>query len=58
MQAGPTQFNRKMLFDQQKLILVLDNTTYHPESMMYSISQMKVVFLPKTTTSRRDVGII
>ena len=46
------RFNRKLLFKQRKAILFLDNATCHPESIVDSFSQMKIMFLPKNTTSR------
>ena len=55
------QFKRKLLFEQRKINLFLDNATYHPESMVDSFLQIKIVFLPKNTTSRIqpvDSGII
>ena len=44
------------------VILFLDNATYHPESMVDLLSQIKIIFLHKNTTSGRlqplDAGII
>ena len=54
-------FNRKLLFEQKKNILFLDNATCHLESMVDSFLQTKIIFLPKNTTSRLqplDAGII
>ena len=55
------RFNRELLFEQRKVILFLDNTTGHPESMVDSFSQIKIIFLPKNTTlllQPLDAGII
>ena len=43
---------RKLLFEQKKAILFLDNATYHLESMVDSFLQIKIIFLPKNRTSR------
>ena len=61
MLAVLKRFNRKLLFEQRKVILFLDNATCHPESMVDSFSQIKIIFLPKNTNSRLqplDAGII
>ena len=58
MQAVLTRFNRKLLLDQRKVVLILDNATCHPKSITDS---NKDFFLPKNTTSRLqplDAGII
>ena len=51
-----------VLFERKKEILFLYNATYHPESMVDLLSQIKIIFLHKNTTSRRlkplDAGII
>ena len=52
MQAVLTRFNRKLLLEQRKVVLILDNATCHPKSIIDSFSQIKIVFLPKNTTSR------
>ena len=46
------RFNRKLLFEQRKVILFLDNAPCHLESTLDSFSQIKIIFLPKSTTSR------
>ena len=41
--------------------MFLDKATCHPESMIDSLSQVKIIFLPKNTTSRLqplDAGVI
>ena len=61
MEAVLAPFNRKLIFEDRKVILFLDNATCHPESMIGKFSQIKIVFLPKNTTSRLqplDAGII
>ena len=60
MLAVLKRFNWKLLFEQRKVILFLDNPILHPESMVDSLSQIKIIFLPKNTTSRLqppDAGI-
>ena len=52
MQAVLTRFNRKLLLEQRKVVLILDNATCHPKSIIDSFSQIKIIFLPKNTTSR------
>ena len=56
-----SKLNRKLVFENRKVILFLDNATYHPELMDDKFSNIKIVFLPKNTTSRLqplDAGII
>ena len=50
MQAVLTRFNRKP--EQRKVVLILDNATCHPKSIIDSFLQIKIIFLPKNTTSR------
>ena len=55
------KLNRKLVFENRKVILFLDNATYNPEPMEDKFSNIKIVFLPKSTTSRLqplDAGII
>ena len=55
------RFNRKLVFEDRKIILFLDNATCHPESMIGQFSQIEIIFLLKNATSRLqqlDAGII
>ena len=47
-----SKLNRKLAFENRKVILFLDNATCHPGSMDDKFSNIKIVFLPKNTTSR------
>ena len=61
MESVMLRLNRKLVFEDRKVILFLDNATCHPESMIGKFSHIKIVFLPKNTTSRLqplDAGII
>ena len=61
MEAVLAHFNRKLIFEDSKVILFLVNATCHPESMIGQFSQTKIIFLWKNTTSRLkplDAGII
>ena len=56
-----SKLNKKLVFENRKVILFLGNATCHPESMDDKLSNIKIVFLPKNTTSRLqplDAGII
>ena len=56
-----SKLNKKLVFRNRKVILFFDNATCHPESMDDKFSNIKIVFLPKNTTSRLqplDAGII
>lgn len=53
--------NNQMIKEKRKVILFLDNATVHPPSLVDKFSNIKIVFLPKNTTSRLqplDAGII
>ena len=52
MEAVLARFNRKLILEDRKVILFLDNATRHPESMIGQFLQIKIVFLAKNTTSR------
>ena len=61
MEAVLARFNKKLVFEDRKVILFLDNATCHSESMIGKFSQIKIILLPKNTTSRLqplDAGII
>ena len=53
--------NHQMRKQGRKVILFLDNAAVHPNSLIDMCSNVKIVFLPKNTTSRLqplDAGII
>ena len=53
--------NNQMMKEKRKVVLFLDNATVHPPSLVDKFSNIKIVFLPKNTTSRLqplDAGII
>ena len=61
MDSVLTKTNRKMAAAKGNILLFMDNAPCHPENFVVSYSNMKVVFLPKNTTSRLqalDAGII
>ena len=58
MEAVLTRLNQKLFNEKRKVILLLDDATCHPESFIGRFSHIKLVFLPKNTTSMLDVGII
>ena len=61
MEAVLARFNRKLVFENRKVILFLDNAMCHPESMIGQFLQIKINFLPQNTNLRLqplDVGII
>ena len=45
------KINRQMEVAKRKIILFMDNAPFHPESLSERYSDIKVVFLPKNTTS-------
>ena len=47
-----SKINRQMEVAKRKIILFMDNVPCHPESLSERYSNIKVVFLPKNTTSR------
>ena len=56
-----SKFNRKLVFENRKVIPFLENATCHPESIDDKFANIKIVFLPKNTISRLqslDAGII
>ena len=61
MEAVLVRFNRKLVSEDRKVSIFLDNATCDPESMIGQFSQIKIIFLPKNTTSTLqplDAGII
>ena len=55
------KLNNKMKVEKRNVLLFLDNAPVHPEGLQCKHSNIKVVFLPKNTTSRfqlLDAGII
>ena len=53
--------DRKMSAENRNVVLFLDNATRHPETLQPTLTNIKLVFLPKNTTSRLqplDAGII
>ena len=61
MEKVPQKLNNMMKLENQNILLFLDNAPVHPESLVGKYSHIRVVFLPKNTTSRLqplDAGII
>ena len=56
-----TRHDRKMKLQNRNVLLFLDNATSHQESIQKTLTNIKLAFLPKNTTSRLqplDAGII
>ena len=56
-----TKTNQKLAQQKRNVVLFLDNVSSHPPEFSKKFSHIKVIFLPKNTTSRLqplDVGII
>ena len=61
MEKVPEKLNYIMKLENRNVLLFLDNTPVHPENLLGKNSNIKIVFLPKNTTSRLhplDAGII
>ena len=55
------RLDRKTEMQNRNVVLFLDNTASHQESIEKNLSNIKLVFFPKNTTSRLpplDAGII
>ena len=53
--------DQRLCLEDRKVILFLDNAPCHPETLQNNLTNMKLIFLPKFTTSRLqrlDAGII
>ena len=56
-----SRLNRRLARQRRNILPLMNNATCHPEDMSDKLSHIKVVFLPKNTTSRLqplDAGII
>ena len=56
-----TKTNRKLAQQKRNVVLFLDNVSSHPPELAKKFSHIRVIFLPKNTTSRLqplDAGII
>ena len=61
MESILLRLDRKMCREKRKVVLFWENATCHSETLQASLTNIKLVFLPKNTTSRLqslDAGII
>ena len=61
MEAALDRLDRRINFENYKVILFLDNDTCHRERLQSRLTNIKLVFLPKNTTSQiqpLNAGII
>ena len=55
------RIDRKFQYEDRKVLLFLDNAPSHPETLQSKLRNIKLIYLPKRTTSRLqplDAGII
>ena len=61
MESILSRLDRKIFLEKRKVVLFWDNATCHPENLKASLTNIKLVFLPKNATSwlqLLDAGII